>query len=489
MRPLSLACLSLCSALWLGCSPSVVVEKSSPVDAPPGAGDPPDGDKPPLDGDEAPPDPEPSAFSCDFGSGKAGDKGVLAWVQGWDLRLARADGESFVAFTFQEPIGDTLGYPAWVQIAARDGFVAATLMGYGENNAYTSEAVLLSSTGKVVWSSGVMPTACGTQYLGAKGALAMTDYAADGQAATTLVLPGKPAEIVDGIWPVAPPSAEGTFAALLTPMQYVQEYGWYVPGKGTSPLAYPVSVGAYPMKSGERLFYVGKADPGAALVAVAEAPGGIYDLPISGWSAYVSGVSKKEAATVRVDWDSGSATYLFEPASKTFAAIVPPADRAPFGMQTYQGPALDEGAGALFVARTPAVGGLYRSDNLGKSWKRIGKSVSNVWDIQVTSAGGTYVLRATDEPGYFAMDEWQSPGAGEEAPEQVGPSVEVVQPQSGLSRALDPLAAAFVLSDDGACLAYVEKGHFWAMHLESGATVDLGPGDIVAGVPFAAWIP
>jgi hypothetical protein len=79
-------------------------------------------------------------------------------------------------------------------------------------------------------------------------------------------------------------------------------------------------------------------------------------------------------------------------------------------MGFYDGPLVDDDGGVLVVMRDATAGGVYRSADLGKSWQRMGKSVAGVADIQVWTRGGTYVVRPTDEAGYFPMDAWQLPG-------------------------------------------------------------------------------
>ncbi len=133
-------------------------------------------------------------------------------------------------------------------------------------------------------------------------------------------------------------------------------------------------------------------------------------------------------------------------------------------------------------------GALYRSVDLGATWEPIGPSFAGITDIPFVQHGGTYVLQATDEMGYFPMDPWEPTVAGAPAPDRIGPANLLIRPADGIARALPDTARDFVLSEEGGCLAYQDGGHLIVGDVATGTTVDLGEGMDTWLTPFT-WVP
>jgi hypothetical protein len=116
--------------------------------------------------------------------------------------------------------------------------------------------------------------------------------------------------------------------------------------------------------------------------------------------------------------------------------------------------ALEEDGSLLEPLRTDAVGGLYRSSDLGKSWTPIGESVSSVSEVGVTVSHGTYLVQAAVT--YCGDSSWPAPPPGQGAV-LLGDSLQVVRPSLQRQRVLTADMFAPVVSNDGLCVAYAEE--------------------------------
>ncbi len=434
----------------------------------------------------SPGDPSPAAVTCEFDASSGSDRGVLAWIRGRDVVLVRADGTSIVPYSFAGAEGST-PQAFYAQLVSRDGFVAATGTSYGDDGTYETETVLLSGKGEVLWTSGVFPSGYGYQYLGEKGTLAISSWGPDGTTSVVAWPSGKSAE-VPGVVPIGGPSAAGRFPALLTPDSYMQEFGWSAPGVASEPLGYEAYSSSYPMESEGKLSYVAFSDveTGAALF-VSESEKAITSFPFTSTSPHIGSVAGP-FAVVRGDWIWDAPQYLADTLGGTFTNVPLPAGVYALGMAYYNGATVDDQGGVSLVARNASAGGMYRTTDAGKSWKRVGKSFSNVWDAAVVARGGTFVVAANDMAGYFPMDPWEAPAAGEAAADVTGPSVEVVRPSEGFSRSLDPAAASFVLSKSGGCLAYTANDQLRVLSVASGQEIEVDEIDPTFGFTPPVWI-
>lgn len=469
MKTWTLALLIGSSCGLVACGNVVTVEGGGPEKEPPG-GTP---DKPPA-----------GAAACDFQAPVDPDASVLAWIRGRDVVILRGDGSTFVPFTFDKGVDKPW---MWGQLAARDGFVAATLTAYGDDGNTVAETVLLSAKGAVLWKSDGAVGGYGNQFLGEKGTLALSSWAPDGATAFVVWPDGNVAE-VPGVIPIGGPTAKGRFPALLTPDSYLQEYGWSAPGAEAAPLEYGVYYGGAPVESGGVLYYLGMTDEeSGSLALVAESEAATGALPLSADAAYLGNVAAP-FAMVRDDYVWSSPQILANPLAGTAKSVAPPGDLYAFGMAYYNGATVDDEGSVLLFARGASAGGLYRTKDLGASWQRVGKSLSQVWDAQIAARGGTFVVAATDDAGYFPMDTWEEPAPGESPADAKGPSVEVVRPADGISRSLDPAATSFVLSKTGSCLAYTAADRLRVINVADGADLEVGQFDPALGFALPVWI-
>jgi hypothetical protein len=366
--------------------------------------------------------------------------------------------------------------------------VAATSTSYDQNGNNVSETVLLSGKkGEVLWTSGAVTGGFGNQRLGAEGTLALSFWE-NGASGTRLVWASGESVEVPGIIPIGGPSVSGRFPALLTPDSYLQELGWGMPGEAPEPLAYPAYYGGSPLEVEGALFYLGIADEAAQAVSfVRESEESLNAVPIGSGASHVSAVSPP-FAVVRSDWIWNAPHFLADADAGSLTGVALPGDVWPLGMAYYNGATVDDEGGMWLPARNASSGGLYRTTDLGKSWQRVGKSFSDVWDATVLGRGGTFVLQATDTAGYFPMDPWQPPGPGQAAADVSGPSVEVVRPAEGIARTLDPASMSHVLSKSGACLAYVKGDRLRALSVTSGEEIEVGQLDLTLGLTAPVWI-
>ena len=469
MKTWTLALLIGSSCGLVACGNVVTVEDGGPEKQPP---------------EGIPDEPSAGAAACDFEAPVDPNASVLAWIRGRDVVILRGDGNSFVPFTFDKGLDKPW---MWGQLAAQDGFVAATLTAYGDDGNTVAETVLLSAKGAVLWKSDGAALGYGNQFLGEKGTLAISSWGPDGASGYVVWPDGNVAE-VPGVIPIGGPTAAGRFPALLTPDSYIQEYGWSAPGVESVPFEYGVYYGGAPVESGGVLYYLGMTDEASgSLALVAESEDATGALPLSAETAYLGNVAAP-FALVRDDYIWNAPQSLANPLAGTAKSVAPPGDLSAFGMAYYNGATVDDEGSVLLFARGASAGGLYRTKDLGASWQRVGKSLSHVWDAQIAARGGTFVVAATDSPGYFPMDPWEEPAPGESPADALGPSVEVARPAEGISRSLDAAASSFVLSKTGSCLAYTAADRLRVIHVGGGADLEVGQFDPALGFALPVWI-
>lgn len=414
--------------------------------------------------------PPAKSISCGLGDSSDPARVVLAWVRGTDLVFTRADGSSFVAHAFPSVASSDPGSGPWIQLVARGEFVAAIATSYSES-ALVSEALLLDSNGKVLWSEVRSDEGFNALYLGDGGALAVGVGSSTGS--TIVVGPGgKLGEFGDES-PISAPTKGGRVAVQHNFSVYAPPtYGWLDPKSGEiSSFAY-LTDQSYPTAIEGGVAYVvpDLAQGGSIFVSEGDSVTG-FELK----AEYASlGVPARNGfVVIQSQWgDPGGPMWRAQPGSQPTPITLP--GLTVFGAMYYEGLRAGDLGELLAPMRDEHLGGLYRSVDLGATWELLGPSFAEITDLPFVQRAGTYVILANDSPGYFPMDPWELPAKGGPAPDRIGPENQLVRPADGIVRALPDTAASFVLSEEGGCLAYQDGGHLFAGAVASGKTVDLG---------------
>jgi hypothetical protein len=415
-----------------------------------------------VDGSEpgrkaTPAKPEAIRGRCGLGSGR---DPVLVATRGDELLFIRGDGTHFVAATF--PTHDGPGQPAW-QIAIAGGYVAVAGYTWGGKWA-EGHSVLLDRAGHVLFSS-LPPKAVVTAvYVNASGEAVFVDpYLARSFVAHA---DGSSAE-VDGAAAIGAPTSTGRFVAQRGGKNGLEpEFGWAGPGADFTPLAYAHKL-TYPIAAGDEALYIGERD--GEWVFVREKDGSATTFPIADDVYGVSSTSDGWAVMT----GSNSGIWLAAPGAGPELVSLPN-NEAPFGMDPFQGIAVGPTDGELLLAaRDASRGGLFRSGDGGASWSRVGPTFAKIQNLDVANRGGTYMLAATDQSGYFFTAPWKAPETSADAPDHRGAGVFLVRPSQGITRSiqLDPgRSTGVVVSNDGLCAAFEKHGAIHTLDVEGGAT-------------------
>lgn len=414
--------------------------------------------------------PSTKSISCGIGDSKDPTRVVLAWVRGADLVFTRADGSSFVAHTFPAvAAADPAAAPS-IQLAARGDFVAAIATSYADST-LVSEALLLDRSGKVRWSETRSDAAFNVLYLGDGGALAVGLGSNPGS--TIVVGPGGKIAEAQEETPVSAPTKAGRVAVQHNSSVYAPPtYGWLDPASGAvgsfayaTDQAYPVAV------EGGVTYVIPDLDQGGSIV-VSEGDG-VTGFELKTENASLGVPARHGFVVIQSQWgEPGSPRWRAQSGAQPAPITLP--GLTVFGAMYYEGLRSGDLGELLSPLRDEHTGGLYRSVDLGATWNLVGPSFAGITDLSIVQHGGTYVLQASDMPGYFPMSPWDPPAAGGAAPDRFGPANELVRPADGIARALPDTAQSFVLSEEGGCLAYQDGGHLFAGAVASETTVDLG---------------
>jgi hypothetical protein len=239
-----------------------------------------------------------------------------------------------------------------------------------------------------------------------------------------------------------------------------ESFGWLDPVSGViTPAGGDVS--GYPFAVGDAFLFARDLDGESTVVL--ERPGDEASIPLPGTDVELWQATPRGPRALLWASNLGPEPPLlvdFEDATAKVVADAPGLYRFGADASAMQG-AFDDSGALLRVLRDDHTGGVFRSDDAGATWERLGSSFSHVWDIGVADRGGTWVLTATDEEGFFEMKPWLPAPNGVEA-DHVGPGVEVVRPADGIVRSLDEMLPApwypstISISSDGACVAFVE---------------------------------
>jgi hypothetical protein len=297
---------------------------------------------------------------------------------------------------------------------------------------------------------------------------------------------GKIAE-VESESPVSAPTKDGRVAVQHNFSVYAPPtYGWLDPASGQiGSFAYATDQ-AYPLAvEGGIAYVIPDLDKGGSIV-VSEGDGVTgFELDAEGASLGVP--ARHGFVVIQSQWgDPGSPKWRAQPGAKPAAITLP--GQTVFGAMYYEGMRAGDLGELLTPLRDEHTGGLYRSMDLGATWTLVGPSFAGITDVSIVQHGGTYVVQASDIPGYFPMSPWDPPAAGGATPDHIGPANELVRPADGVVRALPDTAQSFVLSDEGGCVAYQDGGHLFAGAVAKGTTVDLGETISMYGSPVV-WLP
>jgi hypothetical protein len=415
--------------------------------------------------------PDTTVSHCGLGTGNGA---VLALVRGADLLFVRDDGSSFVAATF--PTKGGTGVPS-IQIAAGGGFVAAIGFTWGGEGAH-GNAFLLDGAGHVLYAEGDTKGGPDTVFVSALGDAVFGDSSSG---KTVLVHTDGSYESAIGI-PMGPPNAEGRFPAAIEEGSGPYAYGWAGAGKPFVPIRFGAT-GSSPMVAGNQLVYVG-LDQGKT-VLVRETSGGAVTFPFSEAEAGVAAGASDGWALVQ-GGVGGSTSWTSAPGSGA-TRVSALAGQEPFGFSGFRGGMSLGGAPGetLFIGRDSSRGGLFRSVDAGATWKPVGPTFSAIRTLGAEASGGTYVISASNELGYFETSPWAKPASPSDAPDHEGPAVFLVRPADGVTREL-PASDTVTLDAAGLCAAIVEKnGSVKSLDVLSGDTKTIVDHD-ATGV--AAWV-
>ncbi len=459
-----------------GCVASVDIDSAEPARATP---------KPVPTTPVTPPiKPPAKSLACGLGDSKDPTHAVLAWARGADLVFTRADGSSFVAHTFPIVASTDPTATLMISLAARGDFVAAIATSYAEGT-LVSEALLLDRTGKVLWSEARDNKAFNALYLGDGGALAVGIDWSPGS--TIVVSPAGKIGEFEGESPISAPTKSGRVAVQHNLSVYAPPtYGWLDPASGEmGAFAYSTDQ-SYPMAIEGGVAYVTPDLAQGSSIFVSEGDS-VTGFEVKAEYASLGMPARHGFTVIQSQWgEPGSPQWRAQPGSQPAPITLP--GLTVFGGMYYQGLRAGDQGELLAPMRDAHLGGLYRSVDLGATWALVGPSFAGITDAPFVQRGGTYVIQATDQPGYFPMDAWEQPVAGGAAPDRTGPANELVRPADGIVRELPATAQSFVLSEEGGCLAYQDGGHLFAVAVAGGKTVDLGEVEVTWG-STVVWLP
>ncbi len=471
MRAFALGTWSLSVALLAsGCGASISIEtdRESESSAPDG----PDLDKEPT---AAPP--------CDF-DGAAGSALVVA--QDRAVVFVRGDGSRETVLELPDlPVPGT-----YFEVRSRGGMVGVTAVGYDADGATTGAAALIAADGTVVYADTAIEGGASTPFVSASGDLVF----AVGWHASRLVRRDGSVVVFEEATPIGAPDASGLFPVTLTQSVYALVYGVASPEAGVQALDLESSMyGALGFDGG--LTALGLID-GVTPELVRATSAGTESLnapavdPETG--VYLKSGSPRGDALV-TSWlalPNGEYVpndFLFRSGERSPIEIGAPEGRRPFGQAHYSGSLLDDAGTPFVVARSDQSGGVFVHD--GDAWRAVGPTFSDIWDLYVTTRGGTVVGQASDQPGYFPMDAWELPSPGAPSGERHGPSGFVARIDGGAVLDFPVDATSVTLSADGACVAYATPGGVSTLELDGAETTALGSfGDPATTTPVMAWL-
>jgi hypothetical protein len=427
----------------------------------------------------APPSqPESDTSHCGFGHGK---ETVLVASQGNDLVFVRDDGSHFVGMSFPKAQGGT--DESSIQLSVAGGFVAAIGFAWGSPQNLQGRAALLDRDGHVLFSKDFDHAAVDTVFVSDKGDAVFGDSSTG---RTILAHADGSHQIVDAVVPMGPPDATGHFPAAAGPIGDAAIYGWASAAEPLQTLALG-GAGVYPLLAGDQLVYLGEQN--GTPVFVRETPSSIktFAFPLSDMVASVSDATSDGWVALR--GGSPERTFIAAPGAGAKHVKVP-AGQKPFGMASFDGMRLSDDAGELlFIGRDGTRGGLFHTLDHGASWTPVGPSFSKITSLATLVRGGTYILAATDEQGYFQVDPWDAPTSAGDAPDHVGPAVFAVRPGDGIQRKLPihaGLSTNITLDPSGLCAAFTDvDGALHGFDVKTGhggALLDAGVGQT------AAWL-
>jgi hypothetical protein len=415
-----------------------------------------------------------SELLCQFDSAKS-KRAVLASAAGNRLELIRADGSRTSVWTF----GPNDAMNVFNQtVTAHGGFIAAAAS-WVTGDVWTQDLVLLAPDERVLWHGSSSGTVTPQLFLDASGWLAVA-LGNDG----FLVSPEGQARQLSGLAPLAAPTDDGS-VVVRGPSQGEMPgpIGW-LRGNGNAlePLQQtPGDPWTTPLMIAGRATYVAQGP-----LLVSEKPGDARTLPLPGVDPMQSGI---------IDSTDSGWVLIGDWRTPLYLANVRTLESHPVGMSTpdgfrpftgaLYGPRLDSDGALLFSLRDDYAGALYRFDS---DWHRIGGTVTNVLDINALAHGGTYLINATN--GRYSFEEW-TPAPADQKPDYDGNSLQLVRPQSNVSRELSTGTLAWTeigslsLSSDGRCLAYWSGNQLQAWNVESDRSFTLETSDTASQL---AWI-
>lgn len=408
---------------------------------------------------------------CQFDAAKS-KRAVLASAGQNKLELIRADGSRTSVWTFGPANADNVFNQT---VTAHGGFVAAAAT-WVDGQTWNQDLVLLGPDENVRWHGSYTGTVTPQLFLNGNGWLAV----ALGNDGFVVNPQGQPRSLT-GLQPLAAPTDDGN-VIVRGPSQNEMPgpIGW-LSGDSLQPLAQtPGDPWTTPLMVAGRATYVAQGP-----LLVSEKPGDARTLPLPGLDVTTSGI---------IDSTDSGWVLIGDWRTPLYVANVRTLESRPIGMSTpdgfrpfmgaLYGPRLDSDGALLFSLRDDYAGALYRYDS---SWQRIGGTVTNVLDINALAHGGTYLINATN--GRYSFEEW-TPAPANEKPDFDGDSLQLVRPQSKVSRALT-MAQMWTeitnlqLTSDGRCLAYWNGNQLTAWNVEGDRSFTLETSDAASQL---AWI-
>lgn len=402
---------------------------------------------------------------------------VLAVSAGPMLRFVRADGTSFVAHTF----GAGRSFePASVfvrQLVVRGSYLAAATWSHDSR---WSEVALFHRSGRLLWSttrdfeqapSGGARNVFSTLTLNAQGTLAFGNYTGSGDG--IVVRPDGSTSSLPRLMPLGEASSAGMLPAQSTDGTWS---GWVdLATSARRSLSFRRTQDfTAPTEHAGRLIYQGVRDSVPVVVSASPSEAQIVALPgeavgrlgmmfIDRRGRMIFGApytTPARRAIWRVDFSRGEVTQLrlqLPSSQRLFAA----------GEQQLSVNFDDEGA-PLLGLRDAYVGGLFRSEDFGLNWTRLGAPTRNVLGVVGSGREGTWLIQGTQNPATDSFvrphEEWPGLPAGAETP--VAPdAVQFVRPSDGAQGLLTTdRTSQIVLGGDGRCALV------WEYQLGVGAT-------------------
>jgi hypothetical protein len=358
------------------------------------------------------------------------------------------------------------------------------------------ETALIDDEGRILWTrldQSWYPSA----YLGENGLVALSGGGEDGFG--LLVRPDGTTEPYGRAWPIAAPRADGVVGAR-APSDGPNTIGWATPNFGFSPLDSPFADqddARTAVSYQADLVYLAWTDLAQRVVVRATPDDAtVIPLAISNDAAYLCALDMPNEAgwamvddlslpLAAVDLDGATANVL----DVTFPPDLRPFDAGP----TVESRIIEEDGSILIALRDDAVGAVYRSHD-GVGWTRVGRTVSDVANLEAAARAGTVAILATSVRD--SVETWPA----ESTADLPGDSLQIVREADGIVETLPAPPEVWdgrtvrqsIISHDGDCVVYGDlDGRDQTVHVlrvSTGERIEVGVSTGVDARIHAAWL-